>query len=210
MIEREKQSRSPEFEINDRGFSVTAWYLLDTTESAGAALIEISKDSVLVRRFEMPSYKIWNIAAHFGDIVDSEIAKDTEGYELATSDGLGGHVGLRSLQGTLDPPSEGKQVYFYADEGQRRKAAGIAQVSEGPGAVWLADARRVALCYANLSEEVTIDDVLRHVGLPPAGLHHNLIGAVFAGKGCWERVGMVPTKRPEGHGRLISVWKRRV
>ena len=35
------------------------------------------------RRFLFPAYKIWNIAAHFGDIVTSEIDGNMAGYDLA-------------------------------------------------------------------------------------------------------------------------------
>lgn len=36
--------------------------------------------------------------------------------------------------------------------------------------------------------------------------HHNCWGAVFRGKK-WKSVGMKPSVRPEGHGRMIRVWR---
>jgi hypothetical protein len=70
------------FESNspDRGFTVKAHYL---KEPKGDALVEILRDGEPYRRFLYPAYKVWNIAAHFNDIVDSEIAGNCEGYDLA-------------------------------------------------------------------------------------------------------------------------------
>lgn len=64
----------------DRGFSIKAHYL---TEPEGDALVEITRDGEPYRRFLYPAYKIWNLAAHFTDIVDSEVAGDFYGYDLA-------------------------------------------------------------------------------------------------------------------------------
>lgn len=82
------------FEEHDRDFTVMAWYLEDTEASKGDALIEISYDRKLIRSFLFPAYKIWNIAAHFGDIVDGELSKDDKerGYRIAASTGLEGIV----------------------------------------------------------------------------------------------------------------------
>lgn len=55
----------------DRGYTVRASYLKEP--HAGKALIEVLKDRQVVRHFLFPAYKIWNIAAHFKDIVDGEI-----------------------------------------------------------------------------------------------------------------------------------------
>ena len=69
-----------EIKAPDRGFTVKATYLL---EPKGDALIEIFRDGQPYRRFLYPAYKIYNIAAHFSDIVDSEIAGNFHGYDLA-------------------------------------------------------------------------------------------------------------------------------
>lgn len=74
----------------ERGYVARAWNLLD---SATDALIEIVKDDdSVVREFLFPSYKVWNIAAHLSDIVDSELAKNNTGYNIAASTGLEGFV----------------------------------------------------------------------------------------------------------------------
>lgn len=73
----------------DRGYTVKASYLI---EPAQDALVEIFKDGEVVRKFLFPAYKIWNIAAHFSEIVDSEIEKTASGYARAASDGLGGYA----------------------------------------------------------------------------------------------------------------------
>lgn len=85
MKEREKEKDKPEFDITDRGYNVKAWYVKDTETEKGDALIEVRKEEEIIRRFIFPAYKIWNIAAHFKDIVDSEEEKNTEGYKTAAS-----------------------------------------------------------------------------------------------------------------------------
>lgn len=68
----------------DRGYTVKAFYLVNSSD----ALIEIFKDGQPLREFLFPAYKVWNIAAHFRDIVDGEIANSAHGYELAAWTGL--------------------------------------------------------------------------------------------------------------------------
>jgi hypothetical protein len=92
-MNRQKKDDKPVFITKeDRGFTATAWYLEDTEDSKGDALIEIRKSEELVREFIFPAYKIWNIAAHFNDIVDGELSKGNEmyGYRKAASTGLDG------------------------------------------------------------------------------------------------------------------------
>lgn len=69
----------------DRGYTVKATYLL---QPKGEALIEIFKDGEKIRWFLFPAYKVWNIAAHFSDIVDSEINGDKVGYDMAAWTGF--------------------------------------------------------------------------------------------------------------------------
>ncbi len=64
----------------DRGFTVKAHYL---KEPSGDALVEIFREGEPYRRFLFPAYKIWNIAAHFSDIVTGEIDGNYSGYDLA-------------------------------------------------------------------------------------------------------------------------------
>ncbi len=75
----------------DRGYTVKASYL---KEPKGEALIEIFKDAKPLRAFLFPAYKVWNIAAHFSDIVDGEIAGNSNGYEMAAWDGISGAIVL--------------------------------------------------------------------------------------------------------------------
>ncbi len=72
--------------IPDRGYTVCATYL--EGEHQSDALVEIFKDGKKVRKFLFPAYKIYNISAHFGDIVDSEIRENADGYNLAASTGF--------------------------------------------------------------------------------------------------------------------------
>lgn len=73
----------------DRGYTVKASYL---KQPKGKALIEIFKDDAPLRAFLFPAYKVWNIAAHFGDIVDGEIDGNSRGYEMAAWDGISNAV----------------------------------------------------------------------------------------------------------------------
>ena len=74
----------------DRGYTVKASYLKEP--NGGDALIEIFKDEKPLRCFLFPAYKIWNIAAHFSDIVDGEIAGDGSGYQKAAWNGISGAI----------------------------------------------------------------------------------------------------------------------
>lgn len=64
----------------DRGSTCKAHYL---SEPNGEALIELFRDGEPCRRFLFPAYKVWNISAHFADIVTSEIEGNFDGYDLA-------------------------------------------------------------------------------------------------------------------------------
>ena len=55
----------------------------------GDALVEIYRDGEPYRKFLWPAYKIWNIAAHFSDIVQGEIEGNFSGYDLAGWTGFG-------------------------------------------------------------------------------------------------------------------------
>jgi hypothetical protein len=70
----------------DRGYTVKASYLL--APNAGDALVEIFKDGEPLRQFLFPAYKVWNIAAHFKDIVDGELEQNDSGYRMASWNGL--------------------------------------------------------------------------------------------------------------------------
>ena len=50
-----------------KGFTVKASYL--TNPNNEYALVQIFRDGEQIRQFLFPAYKIWNIAAHFEDIV---------------------------------------------------------------------------------------------------------------------------------------------
>jgi len=73
-----------------KGYTVTAWYLKKPND--GDAVFEIYKDGQLLRQCKFPAYKIWNIAAHFNDIVDGEIEESTKGYQMAAWDGISGAI----------------------------------------------------------------------------------------------------------------------
>ena len=70
----------------DRGYSVRASYLKAPDDQN--ALIEISKDGAVIRSFLYPAYRIYNIAAHFSEIVDGEIENHDGGYRAADFNGI--------------------------------------------------------------------------------------------------------------------------
>jgi len=91
MEEIEDRKKDLVFEQTDRDFHVSAWHLKNTEESKGDAFVELKYKDKIIRQFLFPSYKIWNIAAHFSDIVDGEISKDDKerGYRMAAWNGIG-------------------------------------------------------------------------------------------------------------------------
>jgi len=76
------------FDFIENNYRFVATYL---TEPKGDALIEIYKDSNLIKEFLFPAYKIWNIQVHSSDIIDGLEKKSDEGLFIAGSDGLGGN-----------------------------------------------------------------------------------------------------------------------
>lgn len=74
----------------DRGYTIRASYL--KAPHAADALIEVMKDGQPLRRFLFPAYKIYNLQAHFRDIVDGEIENSAKGYEMAAWNGISGAV----------------------------------------------------------------------------------------------------------------------
>lgn len=71
----------------DRGYTIRA---SETEPVSQDYLVEIMKEREIVRSFLFPAYKVYNLLAHFSDIVDSEIEKNSHGYNLAASNGFGG------------------------------------------------------------------------------------------------------------------------
>jgi hypothetical protein len=74
-------------ETPDRGYTMRVSYL--KPPASADALVEVMKDKVVVRMFLFPAYKIYNLQAHFGEIVDSEIEKNDNGYRQAAWCGVG-------------------------------------------------------------------------------------------------------------------------
>ncbi len=75
---------------------------------------------------------------------------------------------------------------------------------EDRAAPWLKEARKIAKDICEKRGTVTSDDLRELIG-PPPGIGNKIFGAVF-------RVDFIPcgsthTKRPEGHGRAIRVWR---
>lgn len=77
------------FDVDYKGYYGKAWYL---EEPKPDAVCEISKDGEIIQTLTCPAYKVFNVAAHFSDIVESLIVKDELGHDYAMSDGLGGNA----------------------------------------------------------------------------------------------------------------------
>ena len=77
------------FEREYKGYKVRAFPGFDTR---GDARIEFTHPDGRVLELSYPAYKIYNIAAHFEDIVDGELQGSDIGWRIAGSDGLGGGV----------------------------------------------------------------------------------------------------------------------
>jgi len=73
----------------DRGFILRAF---DLPDSKGDAIIEVEHDGKIIKSFNFPAYKVWNIPAHANDIIEGELAKNNDGYMMAGSNGFGGNV----------------------------------------------------------------------------------------------------------------------
>ena len=59
------------FKVEHKGFIATALY--DSDAKAQDAHIVVTRDGTLYAEFDYPAYRIWNIAAHFTDMVDVEL-----------------------------------------------------------------------------------------------------------------------------------------
>lgn len=78
-----------DYDFTEEGYRFVATHL---AEPAGDDLIEIFKGTELVRAFLWPGYKIWNIAAHASDIIQSLNEGNSDGLYIAGSTGFGGNV----------------------------------------------------------------------------------------------------------------------
>jgi len=87
-----KDGKQPVFRrIEDLdGYNIEAWYLKQPND--GNALIHIFKDGKILRSFLFPAYKIYNLQAHFEDIVEGEKHNTLDGYEAAVWDGISNAV----------------------------------------------------------------------------------------------------------------------
>ena len=64
------------------------WWVRATEADEGDALIEVFREQEPVRSFRYPAYRVWNIVAHFREIVDGELEDSAAGYDAAHSNGL--------------------------------------------------------------------------------------------------------------------------
>ncbi len=93
------------------------------------------------------------------------------------------------------------------DLGQRHKRKALDHL-ETVAAGYLREARAYAKRHCQVMGSVTIDDVLEAVGMPPEGISHNAVGAIFS-NGEFYVLGWTTSRRPSNHGRSIHRWALR-
>jgi len=74
----EHQVDSVAYDTSDkpyRGYSVRVSYLKEPDNQD--AWVEVFKDGTVVKSFYYPAYRIYNIAAHFSEMVDNDIEEST-------------------------------------------------------------------------------------------------------------------------------------
>jgi hypothetical protein len=70
-----------------KGFNIRAYW-----GEGPDVRIEIIKNGKIYKEFSYPAYKIFNLQAHFEDIVEGELQNSNEGYVIAGSTGLRGVI----------------------------------------------------------------------------------------------------------------------
>ena len=80
-------SEKQAFKVEYKGFTAEAFWGDDAD-----ARVVVTRDGQPFKEFTYPAYKIFNIAAHWQDIVEGELKDSDEGYRIAGSDLLGGCV----------------------------------------------------------------------------------------------------------------------
>ena len=75
------------FEVEHKGFRAVGYW------GGGAdGRVVVSKDGEQIKEFAYPAYKIFNIAAHWHDIIDGELEGNGNGWLLAGWSGFGACV----------------------------------------------------------------------------------------------------------------------
>jgi hypothetical protein len=65
--------RKPVYDISHRDWNVKAFYRGEKDQNAD---IVITRSGQPFREYEYPAYRIWNIAAHFSDMVENFEAEE--------------------------------------------------------------------------------------------------------------------------------------
>jgi hypothetical protein len=75
------------FETEYKGFKAVGYW-----GEGAVGRVVVTRDGNPFKEFAYPAYKIFNIAAHWQDIVEGELEGSDEGYFAAGTDLLGGCV----------------------------------------------------------------------------------------------------------------------
>ena len=108
------------------------------------------------------------------------------------------------MQHPLGP--QGPPPTLFADEGERLKEEGMAQVALAESPLWIHAADKAVRFLAAIGRPFTADDVRDLAGDPR---HPNAFGArlnAHARTGLIRRVGYRPSDRAERHRAIIAVW----
>lgn len=70
---------------------------------------------------------------------------------------------------------------------------------------FLSQCRNLAIQIAMREGEVSINDVRKHISVPP-GTHPSILGAVFRTKQ-FRKIGLCEASHPEAHARIVRVYE---
>ena len=93
--------------------------------------------------------------------------------------------------------------------GKLLKEAGTKLALDNADAKWRSRFNVAAASFLALYGEVTTDDVIKKIGMPPG--HPNAVGAAmlaFARLHKLSVVGYVKSTRPSCHAAVIAIWKK--
>lgn len=80
-------SEKQAFKVEHKGFTAEGFW----GDGADGRVV-VTKDGAIVKEFTYPAYKIFNVAAHWRDIIDGELAETGDGWLLAGWSGFGAYV----------------------------------------------------------------------------------------------------------------------
>jgi hypothetical protein len=129
------------FSVESRGYTMQAWEVPDSHD----ARVTITHGDAMVREGDYPAYRVWNLAAHFDDMLD-EIANGETVHGRATREEIA-HYTAHPSQHTPEPWTaiSGGNVGFSGSAGFQCEPWG------NPTPISMADTRLIAAAPALLA-----------------------------------------------------------